>query len=108
MAAIIGRKKVMDLATKTFISSAFWTERLGPACALTFIKKHKKINLGEKLTNTGKKISSRITNGSILIPHEWLCRSTEIKIPHARRSLKWGIFISARLLSHEWGINIDP
>ena len=49
-------KKVMNLATKTFISSAFWTERLGPACALTFIKKHKKINLGTKLIKTGKKI----------------------------------------------------
>ena len=33
MGAIIG-KKVMNLATKTFISSAFWTERLGPACVL--------------------------------------------------------------------------
>ena len=44
----------MNLATKTFISSAFWTERLGP-CALTFIKKHKKINLGTKLIKTGKK-----------------------------------------------------
>ena len=56
MGAIIGKKKVMNLATKTFISSAFWTERLGPACALTFIKKHKKINLGTKLIKTGKKI----------------------------------------------------
>ena len=56
MGAIIGRKAVMNFATKTFISSAFWTERLGPACAVTFIKKHRKIKLGKKLINTGKRI----------------------------------------------------
>ena len=55
-------------------------------------------------TNTGKKISSRITNGSILIPQEWLSRRDEIKIPHERRSRKWGIFILLQLLRQEWGI----
>ena len=59
-------------------------------------------------TNTGKKISSQITNGSILIPHEWLSRRDEIKFPHARRSRKWGNFISSQLLSHEWGSKIEP
>ena len=52
-------------------------------------------------TNTGKKISSRITNGSILIPHEWLSRRDVIKFPHARRSRKWGNFILSQLLSHD-------
>ena len=32
----------MNSSTKTFISSALWTERLGPACALEFIKKFKR------------------------------------------------------------------
>jgi len=41
MGAIIGRKKVMQNATKTFISSAFWTERIVLYCAVAFIKKHK-------------------------------------------------------------------
>ena len=56
MGAIIGKKKIMENADKTFISSAFWTERLGPACAVAFIKKHKKLNLGNILVNKGKKI----------------------------------------------------
>ena len=55
MGAIIGKKKVMKLSTKTFISSAFWTERLVPACALAFIKKHKRLNLGSTLSEKGKK-----------------------------------------------------
>ncbi len=56
MGAIIGKKKIMSLSTKTFISSAFWTERIGPSCAVAFIKKHQKLNLGKILSNKGKKI----------------------------------------------------
>ena len=46
----------MKNATKTFISSAFWTERIGPSCAVAFIKKHKKLNLGNILIAKGKKL----------------------------------------------------
>ena len=38
---------------------------------------------------------------NFLTNHEWLSRRDEIKIPHARRSRKWGIFISSQLLSHD-------
>ena len=41
MAAIIGRKKVMQEAQNTFISSTYWTERVGPTAALATIKKMK-------------------------------------------------------------------
>jgi len=56
MGAIIGKKHIMKFAIKTFISSAFWTEKIGPSCALTFIKKHKRLNLGKKLVSVGRKI----------------------------------------------------
>lgn len=39
MAAIIGKKKVMEAAQTTFISSTYWTERVGPAAALATINK---------------------------------------------------------------------
>ena len=32
------------------------TERIGPSCAVAFIKKHQKLNLGKILSNKGKKI----------------------------------------------------
>lgn len=32
--AVIGRREVMDVAQDTFISSTFWTERVGPTAAL--------------------------------------------------------------------------
>ena len=38
---------------------------------------------------------------NFLTNHEWLSRRDEIKIPHARRSRKWGIFILSQLLSHD-------
>ncbi len=56
MGAIIGKKKIISLALKSFISSSFWTEKIGPACALAFIKKHRKLKLGKKLNNIGLKI----------------------------------------------------
>ncbi len=45
MAAVIGRREVMDAAQKTFISSTYWTERIGPTAALATIKKMQKYNV---------------------------------------------------------------
>ena len=39
MAAIIGRRKLMDAAQRSFISSTYWTEGVGPTAALATIKK---------------------------------------------------------------------
>ena len=56
MAAVIGRAEVMNVAQDTFISSTYWTERIGPAAALATIKKLKEKNVPEHLINNGKKI----------------------------------------------------
>ena len=54
MAALIGKKKIIDFSLKSFISSSFWTERVGPSCAITFIKKHQKLKLGDRLNKIGQ------------------------------------------------------
>ncbi|MFH0840005.1 MAG: aminotransferase class III-fold pyridoxal phosphate-dependent enzyme [Candidatus Omnitrophota bacterium] len=54
MAAIIGKKDVMDAAEETFISSTYWTERIGPVAALATIKKLKKLNISAHLEHMGK------------------------------------------------------
>ena len=54
MAAIIGKKEIMESAQDTFISSTYWTERTGPAAALATIKKMIKNKVPEKLDRTGK------------------------------------------------------
>lgn len=58
MAAIIGRKNIMQSAQNTFISSTYWTERIGPAAALTAIKKMKVNNIPEYLKLMGMKIQN--------------------------------------------------
>ena len=58
MAALIGKKKIIDFSLKSFISSSFWTERVGPSCAITFIKKHQKLKLGDRLDKIGIKIKN--------------------------------------------------
>lgn len=58
MAAVIGRKKFMNAAQKTFISSAYWTERLGPAAALATLKKHRALDGGKILAAIGAKVQA--------------------------------------------------
>ena len=45
MAAVIGRKTTMDAAQDTFISSTYWTDRIGPSAAIASIEKmrHKQV-----------------------------------------------------------------
>ena len=69
--AIIGRKEIMDATKKTFISSTFWTERLGSVAGLETLRCMKKIKswdiiskIGRKIKNNWKKIAS---NNSIKI-----------------------------------------
>jgi glutamate-1-semialdehyde 2,1-aminomutase len=56
MAAIVGNRAVMEAAQATFISSAYWTERLGPTAALTTIKKHRALDAGPKLGEIGARV----------------------------------------------------
>lgn len=59
MAAIIGREDVMQSAQKTFVSSTYWTERIGPVAALATIKEMKNKNVPAHL----KKIGAMIGKG---------------------------------------------
>jgi glutamate-1-semialdehyde aminotransferase len=54
MAAIIGRRTVMEAAQNSFISSTYWTERIGPAAALATIRKHKAHDVATHLNRLGK------------------------------------------------------
>jgi glutamate-1-semialdehyde 2,1-aminomutase len=54
MAAIIGRGEVMEAAQDSFISSTYWTERIGPVAALATIRKHRQHNVGSYLIRIGQ------------------------------------------------------
>jgi glutamate-1-semialdehyde aminotransferase len=56
--AIIGKKKYMKNFDKTFVSSTFWTERIGSAAALSTIDYMKRNKTYLYLKKQGKKIKS--------------------------------------------------
>ena len=56
IAAIIGKGDVMQAAQKTFISSTYWTDRIGPVAALAMIKKHKAMNVADHLIRRGEQV----------------------------------------------------
>ena len=57
--AVIGRKDIMKYANSTFISSTFWTERIGYVAALKTLDVIKKIKSWKKISTTGKMIKKQ-------------------------------------------------
>lgn len=64
MAAIIGRRAVMDAAQDTFVSSTAWTERIGPVAALATLRKHRDQNVAAHLVRIGQRIQEGWLNAS--------------------------------------------
>ncbi|HPP30647.1 MAG TPA: aminotransferase class III-fold pyridoxal phosphate-dependent enzyme [bacterium] len=56
MAAVIGKAEIMEKAEESFISSTYWTERIGPAAAIATIKKMEERDVPSHLIKMGKKI----------------------------------------------------
>ena len=57
--ATIGRREVMEAAQSTFISSTFWTERIGPSAALKTLEVMERVKSWETITATGKSITEQ-------------------------------------------------
>ena len=60
--ACIGKDKIMQAAQKTFISSTFWTERIGPTSALKTLEIMERDKSWETITETGKFIKNEWKN----------------------------------------------
>ena len=58
MAAMIGTAAVMEAAQSTFISSTYWTERIGPVAALATIRKHRREEVSGHLIETGRQVQA--------------------------------------------------
>jgi glutamate-1-semialdehyde 2,1-aminomutase len=57
ISAVIGKSDVMEYAQSSFISSTFWTERMGPVAALKTIEIMERDSVSEQLTKTGNYIN---------------------------------------------------
>lgn len=51
--AIVGRRAVMEATQRTFISSTFWTERIGPVAALATLKAMERMKSWDMITQSG-------------------------------------------------------
>lgn len=60
--AAIGRREVMEAAQTSFISSTFWTERIGPTAGLKTLEVMEREKSWEKITDIGNGISQRWRN----------------------------------------------
>ena len=56
--SVIGRKEIMSESKNSFISSTFWTERIGPTAALKTLEVMKSEESWNTITTTGKIIKS--------------------------------------------------
>jgi glutamate-1-semialdehyde 2,1-aminomutase len=57
--ATVGRRSVMEAAQSTFISSTFWTERIGPTAALKTLEVMERERSWDQVTQTGRQIGER-------------------------------------------------
>ena len=68
--AIVGKKKIMQKAENTFISSTFWGERIGYTAALSTINEFKRLNVFNKIKKNGR-----------IIKKIWLDISKKYNVP---------------------------
>ena len=56
MAAVVGKGEFMGAVEESFISSTFWTERIGPVAAIATIKKFREKGVHNHLMKVGKMV----------------------------------------------------
>ena len=57
--AVLGKKEIMEYAKKTFISSTFWTDRIGPTAAIKTLEIMEKTKSWEKITKMGNYLNDQ-------------------------------------------------
>ncbi len=100
--AVIGRKEIMDAAQSTFISSTFWTERIGPTAALKTLEVMESVKSWEQITSTGLNIrkgwQQLADKNKIKISHWGLLSLTGFTI-ESENSLAYKTLITQEMLS---------
>ena len=56
--AVVGKESVMQAAQSTFISSTFWTERIGPTAALSCLEEMRRVQSWKYITELGTFLQS--------------------------------------------------
>lgn len=67
-AAIVGKKEVMDAGERSFISSSYWTDGVGPAAALAVLEKMQRLNVHDELWERGGKFQAALREVAARFP----------------------------------------
>jgi len=59
ISAVIGKRKIMEAAQGSFVSSTFWTERIGSVAGLKTLEVMQRERSWETITNMGQRIGQR-------------------------------------------------
>ena len=62
ISCVLGTRDIMQAAQLSFISSTYWTERIGFVSALETIKIFQRDNVAKKITDLGEYLSNRLEN----------------------------------------------
>ena len=99
--AIIGKENIMDAVQKTFISSTFWTERIGPTASLKTLEVMNKSNSWEFISEAGKSIKAGwrklAKKHNLTISISGLDALAAFKI-ESKNNLKYKTFITQEML----------
>jgi len=76
MAAVVGRRAVMEHAQDSFISSTFWTEKIGPVAALAAMRKYRR----EGVNGHQMAVGARVRDG-------WLAAASAAGLPIKTNSI---------------------
>ncbi len=95
----------MDAAQSTFISSTFWTERIGPVAALETLRQMEELRSWEKVTNLGKYyrqvISQVFTNREVGISFSGLPAISTFVIGNTNHQ-EWKTLITEKMLEKSY------
>lgn len=103
MAAIIGRRHVMEAAQGTFISSTYWTEAVGPTAALETIRKLRRHDVVAHVDRIGKRMRALWTELGLRhgVPTVVAGHAALLKLGFEHpQSAELATLLTARMLDH--------
>lgn len=113
ISAIIGKREVMEAATRSFISSTFWTERIGFTAGVATLKEMERVDAPSMLIKYGDRITEALKSSAekhglrLLVSHisplshiDWdYDNGLEIQTLYAQLMLEKGYLVSSAIYS---------
>ena len=103
--AVLGKRSVMEAAQNTFISSTFWTERIGPTAALATLDVMEETKSWEIITKMGQYITEQwnsiAKSTGIAIKTSGLSALTSFSV-HSKYALEYKTLIAQEMLKKSY------